>query len=776
MATTTAQLSSFLADGGTVTFAYPAGTSAASFPTANGHVLKDRGTKWFSPREFTVVFGVSNITVTYNGGETIPKGTTLTLDLDAVEDQGDALKVDIGDGGGPVALDERLKRIAEVQVNIKDRRFGAVPNTDSSDAIQAAIDYVGGLGGGTVVVPGHRFYAKGLTPKSNVLLKGVSRGTSRLMIPDGDDDANSIFLYTTETPLESVSFEDLTFEGQWEAFPSLFAGNGLVTLKFITDLRFLRCRFKNSRHFGLNINECADVTVDDCRFRYAVRDFCAIWATPDVTITKCRFNGNDDDSVSINWENGATLTEPVRLSISVTHNHFKDCGPVRTQAPKGVQITHNIMHRMRGNGINLSVGNTENAKFSTGHSNIVAFNTILDVIGRQWFVDGGSGSVNNRVYIQIETVVPQTGGLDAAPGDLFGGEVFEPYGYNYDFATTSGNVGAARMPHGTIVTRNICRRTLPAVTNYSDWGFGEAYGKEGTLDYDVTDTDMSCIGVRVVLPQADLYIDDNLIQGVYSGIWFTPKSGVTVADRLARRVRVRRNTVSDFSLHGFNWDFSTPVTHQDISIEDNEFDGDPNFTHAERGANGTWVDAPTPVALSTPYLASAYIARNRIKNVSRVVLQTSVTTLQNIEGNIQICDPAAVGYSASNKGIGTILAVAGGEQWWLHAEDSDPESATYGNTLGANPRNTAGVPSTGKWLAGTMVRARGTLGTDKTVQNFFLRLTTGTEHVSNTDWSTQLSLPGTLLNAYADDAGASAGGIGIGGYYSASGVVRQRRT
>jgi lysophospholipase L1-like esterase len=111
MPTTTFQLTAFLADGGTVTFAYPAGTSAASFATTSGHVLKDRGTKWFSPREFTVVFGVSNITVTYNGGETIPKGTVLTLDLDAVEDQGDAIKIDLNDGAGPVALDTRLLEI-----------------------------------------------------------------------------------------------------------------------------------------------------------------------------------------------------------------------------------------------------------------------------------------------------------------------------------------------------------------------------------------------------------------------------------------------------------------------------------------------------------------------------------------------------------------------------------------------------------------------------------------------------------------------------------------
>jgi hypothetical protein len=112
MPTTTFQLPAFLADGGTVTFAYPSGTNAATFPTTSGHVLKDRGTKWFSPREFTVVFGASDITVTYQGGETIPKGTVLTLELDGVEDEGDALKVDIGDGAGPVALSAVLGKFS----------------------------------------------------------------------------------------------------------------------------------------------------------------------------------------------------------------------------------------------------------------------------------------------------------------------------------------------------------------------------------------------------------------------------------------------------------------------------------------------------------------------------------------------------------------------------------------------------------------------------------------------------------------------------------------
>lgn len=135
MPTTTAQLSAPLADSGTVTFSYPSGTSAGSFASTSGHVLSYRGTKFFSPTEFTVSFGASNITVTYLGGEVLPKATVLTLSLNAVEDAGDAIVVDLNDGAGRKALDTILRAMGGNTLGV--RRFLA-----TDDSVQAEIGEV----------------------------------------------------------------------------------------------------------------------------------------------------------------------------------------------------------------------------------------------------------------------------------------------------------------------------------------------------------------------------------------------------------------------------------------------------------------------------------------------------------------------------------------------------------------------------------------------------------------------------------------------------------
>lgn len=76
--TATAQVTSALANGGVLTFAYATGRNAASYTGTSGHTLSYQGTVWRSP-DITVSFGASTISVTYNGGPEIPDGAVLTL-------------------------------------------------------------------------------------------------------------------------------------------------------------------------------------------------------------------------------------------------------------------------------------------------------------------------------------------------------------------------------------------------------------------------------------------------------------------------------------------------------------------------------------------------------------------------------------------------------------------------------------------------------------------------------------------------------------------------
>jgi len=66
---------SAVATSGTITFSYPANTSAGSFAAYGHKIWVDKFQRLLaSPSDFTVSFGASNITVTYLGSTTIPVG------------------------------------------------------------------------------------------------------------------------------------------------------------------------------------------------------------------------------------------------------------------------------------------------------------------------------------------------------------------------------------------------------------------------------------------------------------------------------------------------------------------------------------------------------------------------------------------------------------------------------------------------------------------------------------------------------------------------------
>lgn len=642
-------------------------------------------------------------------------------------------------GTGAVArtAESKLREI----VSVKD--FGAEGDgiTDDSAAIQAAMNYVTSLGGGIVLVPaGSYAVLTRLRPVSNVTLRGVGFMASRFIIPAGVSNKNAI-IYNTDPAFPTTNFviERIGFVGQWQAFQSEISDNGLFTAKFATNMIIRNCGFFYSRGFALNINECDEVTVEGNLFEYAPRDMIAVWDTPNVRVINNILRHNDDDAISISME--AAHSEPVRSKSIVTGNILEDTGPIRTQAPKNIIIANNNLSRTKGAGISVGVVNFSTNDISSGHGVLVANNVITDVIDRMWFVDGGQvGSVNNRIYIAVQSIPLQAGTLPVAPGEInpATGKVQSPYDFYYKKASIAAAIGSIRAPNGIIVQGNICKRTLPAVSVYSEWGYGEAYSKNGFIDYQVSEAILRGIGIRVQLPVTNLQMSDNLFEVGRYGLMFEVVSGMTIANYLAKNVDIRNNHFIDADLYGIYWNRST-FSHQDITIEGNVFDGDPNFVHSNRGPSGTWVGGTSgPTALKLDQLGSAVVLRNRVRNCAAVLTQTGASTTQYVEGNMIFADATASGFSTSNKGVGTIPAIGAGEQWWLQYEDSDPTSATYRQSLGANLKNSAAIPSSGKYLTNMIVHSRGgsvtgAAGSQYTVIGW-VRKTTGTTHVLNTDW------------------------------------------
>jgi len=78
-------LGSPVVSSGTITFSYPENTSAGNFAAYGHKIWVDKFQRLLtSPSDFTVSFGASDITVTYNGSTTIPTGSRLNAEFNIV--------------------------------------------------------------------------------------------------------------------------------------------------------------------------------------------------------------------------------------------------------------------------------------------------------------------------------------------------------------------------------------------------------------------------------------------------------------------------------------------------------------------------------------------------------------------------------------------------------------------------------------------------------------------------------------------------------------------
>lgn len=643
-------------------------------------------------------------------------------------------------------MSNALKNVAKLREVVSLADYGAVSGGSAAantNAFVLAFAYLDSLGGGALHIgPGTFDINADIVPCANVTIAGAGRGLTTLKV-NGNPNGDRVFVGLGVVK-STIEITGITFVGTWLANQSESSSNGLITLTLWTDVRIHDCAFYYARFMTLNINNCASVWVHDNLFMYGVRDFVGVWGSPNVIVTDNVFIGNDDDAISISL--ATPVGVPVRSNVIVSNNSFTDTLGIKMQGTKNATIAGNTMFRMKGHGIwvgqNISSGFEQSP---TLHLTITD-NKITDVIDRQYFVDGAASNINLRTYIRIDSAAPIAGGLAVAPGEINNatGQIQSPYEYGYSTSDVA-NTLPLRAPAGVVIAGNVCRRTLPAVANYSAWGYGSAFTKTGFRDTAVSSVMFDGIGIDVRLPGVDgLLIADNILRPGERGINFSLNAQV---DQMAKRVVISRNILEDCRTCGIAWLGSATVRHQDIVIENNVIDCDPYFLHANRGANGTWLAATSPEALSLQYVGGVVVRGNKIRNAALAINQAGASTFQLLLDNLIFGDAAVTGFSTTNKGIGTIPGIGNGGQWWLQYEDSDPTSATYKQSLGGNAKNFSALPASGKWLASTFVGSRvntvaGAGGSQYVVVGWS-RKTTGSAHVLNTDWNELRCLTGT---------------------------------
>lgn len=230
--------------------------------------------------------------------------------------------------------------------------------------------------------------------------------------------------------------------------------------------------------------------------------------------------------------------------------------------------------------------------------------------------------------------------------------------YNVDLDTTSVPQGS-----GFTVIGNSIKRTLTAVSNYSDFGFGFYFDDDGWIDPAVGSTSFSPHGLVVRSDVDNCIVNGNAVSGYRAGagvfLRFLPAT-VNPRSWSFKNMMIANNTVRD-CLNGIDTSVSAGSVQSyyvDIVAQGNMFDLDPFMASAARASatGGAWnsgaSDTVKNFGIRMRNLYGMAVIGNTFKNMYEPIYSDDDKSQGYYRSNLVYCDRAAVGFSASNRGVG----------------------------------------------------------------------------------------------------------------------------
>ncbi len=598
--------------------------------------------------------------------------------------------------------------------------FGAVWDgvTDDSAAFQAALDSAKILGGSVVrMPPGAGYVAStldvdGLTnctiegggKFSTTIINGIAAGTAGLF--EGSSGS-------------ALTFRDFGIEGQWDSvqgmnnvYPFLVSG--------VTGLEFLNLYIRKTTAMSISPRTCNRVKVHNCTIVESAIDGISLYSCAQIDVQHNLIYHCGDDGISFGTEVGVTGPELLVADI-VSNNNLIDCQGIRASSVRRCVIANNILRDVHGHGIMVSLY----PGASPQHSVVVQGNVVNNVIN-PFLVDGVSQ--DSSFYITVQAFA-QTGSGSALPGlPASGTGVFVDLYDNLDNNSIAGTVPQSG-DHWLVITGNICTRTTVPGTVYSDKGIGEMFRSGGYMDPTLTSQIATGgSGISFASSIRDVLVANNVINGMNSMIGFFGSS-----TDVLNNVLVRGNVFTDWGSVYSPFAAVTVIggiVHANITFDGNLFDGDPYHAHSGRNADGSWDNGTAfPVFYSTT-AKGLDIRNNTFRNVYQV---RDLSNIPHELNNRIDCQPAAAGWNASNKGVGFIDEDC--ERAYHVIMDCTPSSATYGQVLNFPLRDAQSIPTTGIYVKGRFVRNMQPAIAGGKVLLGWVRLTTGSGHVLDTDWA-----------------------------------------
>lgn len=627
--------------------------------------------------------------------------------------------------------------------------YGAGASGDVTSAFQSAIDAASAAGGGKVIVPAGSYIigtSVQLTIKDGVKVEGDGRKITTINCKQGSN---------TMLAASGASFEieGVCFTGDWDN--DYTQGGHIAYFNQAGVISITNCRFEKSRYMGLAVSRCQGFISLNNEIEKTNGDGFAIWDTPNVIINASSFRYCDDDSISVHTTDG--FVSPPRSRVVISNNTIADSQGIVCLGPKSVSINNNVMTRMMSYGI--IVGAASSA-FEQGNTSMLSINVndniITDVFERP------HGGNDENYYIRIYGAPRQAGTLDAVPGlnDSVSGSIIDLYGENkgYFYNDNIDDLSALPSPGNYFirVSGNKLTRTLPSVDNYSDWGYGALwpgnYNSGNDYDGAVTEADLTGYGFVIQGPLKNVLIESNIVSGVSHGIFFNDGAGIE--DLWYDNFYVINNIFFRTTTYGVFWPDNT-VSQQGLVFKGNLFDIDPLHEDTGRNSDGSW-DSPNDLpAFGIANLSGAIIEHNTFKNTSWPIAEGG-GAVNYIRGNILHADPAATGYSASNKGIGNCPKA--GPSYTYVIEECDPTDADYGTIKNVLEVESNNQPSSGTYVTGHFV-ANSLTGNIIDRLLGWQRITTGSNHISGTDWQPIYGVSAEGGLSFISESISSAGGL-----------------
>ena len=351
-------------------------------------------------------------------------------------------------------------------------------------------------------------------------------------------------------------------------------------------------------------------------------------------------------------------------NVVITNNTLEDTGGIRTQQCRSLDVSTNIIARSKSSEAGVFIGSipASGSRLANPINIKVHDNIITDKIDSD-IRNALSGSVNNRSGIKLEGTTAIAGALSAAPHEVdpATGRAVTPYGYNYSTSGILNDQPIGRMV-GVSIKNNKVVRTLPAVTNYSDWGFGEMFVRftpTGYLDPEVTETLLALIPLQIEGPCKQLKVSNNYFAG--SGVNSIRFKKLTEAaatlDNDLSDVEISDNELLDASSSGIVFTSYSPTT-QDIVIKNNTINPDNFIKSTSRVesvgvATGGWVSQTSVIGVDYTGINGIILKSNTYKNCS-LPSRNGGTGVAQVSDETLVCEPTVSGFSTSNLGVGTI--------------------------------------------------------------------------------------------------------------------------